>query len=98
MKAQKLRAPRDLQVEAIGSADPKSPGVMLVGHDVDYGITKDALTVTMKRRGDDAGTQFTDALRMALGATEAISADQSGLLMIRLKWAASSFPPLPPRI
>jgi rhodanese-related sulfurtransferase len=54
---------------------PNGPGVMLVGHDVDYGITKDALTVTMKRRGDDAGTQFTDALRMALGATEAISAD-----------------------
>jgi len=54
---------------------PNGPGVMLVGQDVDYGITSGALTVTMKRRGDGAAAQFTDALRMALGAVEAISAD-----------------------
>jgi rhodanese-related sulfurtransferase len=54
---------------------PNGPGVMLVGQDVDYRITTDALTVTMKRRGEDAATQFRDAVRMALGTIDAIDAD-----------------------
>jgi adenylyltransferase/sulfurtransferase len=54
---------------------PNGPGVMLVGQDVDYGINTHAFTVTMKRRADDAATQFTDAVRMALGAIDAIDAD-----------------------
>lgn len=54
---------------------PNGPGVMLVGQDVDYGINTHALTVTIKRRGEDAATQFTDAVRMALGTIDAIDAD-----------------------
>lgn len=54
---------------------PDGPGVMLVGQDVDYGINMHAFTVTMKRRGDDVTTQFTDAVRMALGTIDAIDAD-----------------------
>jgi rhodanese-related sulfurtransferase len=54
---------------------PNGPGVLLVGQDVDYGINTHAFTVTMKRRGDDAATQFTDAVRMALGTIDAIDAD-----------------------
>jgi rhodanese-related sulfurtransferase len=54
---------------------PNGPGVLLVGQDVDYGINAHAFTVTMKRRGDDAATQFTDAVRMALGTIDAIDAD-----------------------
>lgn len=54
---------------------PNGPGVMLIGQDVDYGINTHAFTVTMKRRGDDAGTQFRDAVRMALGTIDAIDAD-----------------------
>ncbi|HEY3870385.1 MAG TPA: rhodanese-like domain-containing protein [Actinocrinis sp.] len=54
---------------------PNGPGVMLVGQDVDYGISMHAFTVTMKRRGDDAGTQFRDAVRMVLGTIDAIDTD-----------------------
>ncbi|HEU5334140.1 MAG TPA: rhodanese-like domain-containing protein [Actinocrinis sp.] len=54
---------------------PNGPGVLLVGQDVDYGINPHAFTVTMKRRDDDAATQFTDAVRMALGTIDAIEAD-----------------------
>jgi rhodanese-related sulfurtransferase len=54
---------------------PNGPGVMLVGQDVDYGISPHAFTVTIKRRGDDATTQFRDAVRMALGTIDAIDAD-----------------------
>jgi rhodanese-related sulfurtransferase len=54
---------------------PNGPGVMLVGQDVDYGINMHSFTVTMKRRGDDAATQFRDAVRMALGTIEAIDTD-----------------------
>lgn len=53
----------------------QGPGVLLVGHDVDYGINHAGLTVTRKRSGDDAGTQFIDLLRMSLGAVDAIAYD-----------------------
>jgi rhodanese-related sulfurtransferase len=52
------------------------PGVMLVGHDIDYGINRCGLTVTRKRSsGDDIATQFCDLLRMGLGALDAIAYD-----------------------
>ena len=58
------------------------PGVMLVGHDVDYGINHAGLTVTRKRSSDDAGMQFVDLLRMGLGAADAIAYD--GALKVSL--------------
>jgi rhodanese-related sulfurtransferase len=51
------------------------PGVVLVGHDVDYGISTGGLTITRKRSADDAGTQVRDAIRMGLGALDAIAYD-----------------------
>ncbi len=55
---------------------PRGPGVMLIAHDVDYGITHDAFTVVRKRStSDTAATQVTDLLRMALGFMEEIAAD-----------------------
>ncbi len=54
----------------------QGPGVLLVGHDIDYGISHTGLTVTRKRSsGDDVGTQFSDLLRMGLGAVDAIAYD-----------------------
>lgn len=55
---------------------PRGPGVLLVGHDVDYGVDEQAFTVVRKRRGDDtAATQVRDALRMGLGAMDAVADD-----------------------
>jgi rhodanese-related sulfurtransferase len=55
---------------------PNGPGVLLVGHDVDYGIDRDAFSVVRKRRGDDtAAAQLQDALRLGLGAIEAVEHD-----------------------
>ena len=61
----------------------QGPGVLLVGHDVDYGLNKAGLTVTRKRSSsDDAGAQFIDLLRMGLGAADAIAYD--GTLKVAL--------------
>lgn len=58
---------------------PDGPGVMLIGHDVDYGISHRAFTVVRKRSAHDpAAQQLRDALRMGLGALDAI-ADDGGL-------------------
>ena len=54
---------------------PDGPGVLLVGHDVDYGVTKTALTVTRKRTAAPLAEQFRDAVRMALGAMDSIAYD-----------------------
>lgn len=55
---------------------PDGPGVMLIGHDVDYAVTGDTLFVVRKRSGDDpATTQLTDAVRMGLGMATAIAED-----------------------
>lgn len=55
---------------------PDGPGVLLVGHDVDYGVNPRAFTVVRKRSAEDsAATQLRDALRMALGALETIADD-----------------------
>jgi len=61
----------------------QGPGVLLVGHDIDYGINHAGLTVTRKQSSsDDVGTQFCDLLRMALGAVDAIAYD--GALKVSL--------------
>lgn len=58
---------------------PDGPGVMLIAHDVDYGLTDRELVVVRKRSGDDlVTTQVRDLLRMGLGAIDAI-ADDVGL-------------------
>ncbi|MDX1620900.1 MAG: rhodanese-like domain-containing protein [Nitriliruptorales bacterium] len=55
---------------------PDGPGVLLVGHDVDYGINRSAFSVLRKRSAQDpTATQLRDALRMGLGAVEAMSYD-----------------------
>lgn len=55
---------------------PRGPGVMLIAHDVDYGISHDAFTVVRKRSASDtAATQVGDLLRMALGFMEQVTAD-----------------------
>lgn len=55
---------------------PSGPGVMLVGHDVDYALSHDALVLTRKRSADDdAATQLADLLRMAAVAVEAFAYD-----------------------
>ncbi|HUG84222.1 MAG TPA: rhodanese-like domain-containing protein, partial [Euzebya sp.] len=55
---------------------PHGPGVLLVGHDVDYGVGADAFTVVRKRSSTDpTAAQLRDALRMGLGTLDAIAAD-----------------------
>jgi rhodanese-related sulfurtransferase len=55
---------------------PQGPGVLLVGHDVDYGVDDGGFTVVRKRSaGDSAAEQVRDALRMGLGAIDAVAAD-----------------------
>jgi rhodanese-related sulfurtransferase len=55
---------------------PQGPGVLLVGHDVDYGVEEGAFTVVRKRSAEDSLTQqLRDALRMGLGAMDAVVAD-----------------------
>jgi rhodanese-related sulfurtransferase len=55
---------------------PRGPGVLLIGHDVDYGVSEHAFTVVRKRSADDpAATQLRDLVRMALGVLDAIEDD-----------------------
>ncbi|HEX9889672.1 MAG TPA: rhodanese-like domain-containing protein [Nitriliruptorales bacterium] len=55
---------------------PRGPGVMLVGHDVDYGVNHDEFTAVRKRSASDpAAVQLRDLLRMGLGAIDAIADD-----------------------
>jgi rhodanese-related sulfurtransferase len=55
---------------------PQGPGVLLIGLDVDYGISGEGLTVTRKRSAHDrAGDQFRDAVRMGLGFLDALAYD-----------------------
>lgn len=54
---------------------PTGPGVLLVGHDIDYGVSGDAFTVVRKRVEVDVADALRDALRMGLGAIDAIGAD-----------------------
>ena len=58
---------------------PQGPGVLLVGHDVDYGLAEDGFSVVRKRSAhDEVAAQLRDALRMGLGALDAV-ADDVGL-------------------
>jgi rhodanese-related sulfurtransferase len=55
---------------------PQGPGVLLIGLDVDYGVSADGLTVTRKRSSEDpAGDQFRDAVRMGLGFLQSLDYD-----------------------
>ncbi len=57
---------------------PQGPGVLLIGHDVDYGVDETGFSVLRKRQQGDAAevaTQLRDALRMGLGALEALDRD-----------------------
>jgi hypothetical protein len=59
---------------------PEGPGVILIGHDVDYGIDlaggRTGLLTTRKRAGDVSLSQlFRDTLVRALAAARAIEAD-----------------------
>lgn len=74
----------------------RGPGVVLVGHDVDYGISTSGLSVTRKRSDDDAATQTRDAIRMGLGALDAIAYD--GGLDVRISRTRFSVTALDRRI
>jgi hypothetical protein len=59
---------------------PDGPGVILIGHDVDYGIDlaggRTGLLTTRKRAGEEGlAAMFRDALAMALAGARAIEAD-----------------------
>lgn len=64
---------------------PDGPGVVLIGHDVDYGVEPGGLRLLRKRSaGDDIGTQLTDLLRMAAVFVEAFRYDGTVALDIDL--------------
>ncbi len=55
---------------------PQGPGILLVGHDIDYGVDETGFVAIRKRQdGVSAADQFRDVLRMALGALQAMEAD-----------------------
>ncbi len=61
---------------------PDGPGVILIGHEVDYGIDlaggRTGLLTTRKHAGDaDLAALFRDALAKALAVARAIEADES---------------------
>jgi len=61
---------------------PDGPGVILIGHDVDYGIDRvggrSGLLTLRKRAGDrDTAALFRDTLAMALATARAIEGDAS---------------------
>jgi rhodanese-related sulfurtransferase len=72
---------------------PQGPGVLLVGHDVDYGVEEGGFTVVRKRRAEDAAsTQVRDALRMGLGAMDALAADGAlDLAIDRARFTVAAF-------
>ncbi len=64
---------------------PDGPGVVLIGHDVDYGVEPDGLRLLRKRsHADDLATQATDLLRMAAVFVEAFAYDGSVALDLDL--------------
>ncbi len=68
---------------------PNGPGVVLIGHEVDYGIDsaggRTGLLTVRKRAGDlPLAELLADALRKALGAVQAIEEDGSGKIQFAL--------------
>jgi hypothetical protein len=64
---------------------PDGPGVILIGHDVDYGIDlaggRTGLLTTRKQVGDrDLAALFRDALAKTLAAARAIEADEAAAI------------------
>lgn len=57
---------------------PQGPGVLLVGHDIDYGVSERGFQVVRKRqKSTPAAQQLRDALRMGLGALRALEEEGS---------------------
>lgn len=57
---------------------PQGPGVLLVGHDIDYGISERGFQVVRKRQANTpAALQLQGALRMGLAALRALEEDGS---------------------
>ncbi len=56
---------------------PDGPGMMLVGQDVEYNLTANTVSVTLKRTGDELAVQFRNAVRFLLGAVDQINEDGS---------------------
>ena len=55
---------------------PDGPGVLLIGHDVDYSLNETGLTAIRKRQGDvDPADQLRDTLRLALAFQAAVDDD-----------------------
>ncbi len=55
---------------------PQGPGVLLVGHDIDYGVSVRGFQVVRKRQKNTGATrQLRDALRMGMGALRALEED-----------------------
>ena len=76
---------------------PDGPGVILIGHDVDYGIDRTGgrtgLLTTRKRAGDrDAVELFRDTLAMALATARALEADESVSLEFAFEEVQIAFP------
>lgn len=76
---------------------PDGPGVILIGHDVDYGIDRTGgrtgLLTTRKRAGDrDLPELFRDTLGMALATAQALEADPQADLTFGGEELQISFP------
>jgi hypothetical protein len=76
---------------------PDGPGVILIGHDVDYGIDlargRTGLLTTLKSAGDrDLAALFRDALANALAAASAIEADDASAMRFATGELEIAFP------
>jgi hypothetical protein len=76
---------------------PDGPGVMLIGHDVDYGIDlvggRTGLLTTRKRTGEaELAALFRDTLAKSLAAARAIEADPSVSVRFAVNEIEIAFP------
>jgi hypothetical protein len=76
---------------------PDGPGVILIGHDVDYGIDRtggrSGLLTVRKRAGDlDVAALLRSTLAMAVATARALEADESVSLGLTFDEALISFP------
>lgn len=76
---------------------PDGPGIMLIGHDVDYAIDltggRTGLLATRKRAGEtSAGALFEETLAMALATARALEDDEASDLRVASGAVQVSFP------
>jgi hypothetical protein len=76
---------------------PDGPGIILIGHDVDYGIDRvggrSGLLTVRKRAGDrDTVALFRDTLGMALATAHAIESDERVAVGFAFEEAQIAFP------